>query len=50
MADKVVTRFKTLGADVRLIPVGGGAPVVYAEIGSGDKTLMIYNHYLQVKS
>ncbi len=45
MADKVVARFKKLGADVRLIPVGDGAPVVYAEIGNGNKTLMIYNHY-----
>lgn len=45
MADKVVARFRQLGADVRLIPVGDGAPVVYAEIGDGKRTLMMYNHY-----
>ncbi|MBI4790481.1 MAG: M20/M25/M40 family metallo-hydrolase [Chloroflexi bacterium] len=45
MADMVLTRFKQLGADARLIPVEGGAPVVYAEIGSGKRTLMIYDHY-----
>jgi acetylornithine deacetylase/succinyl-diaminopimelate desuccinylase-like protein len=45
MADKVIARLRKLGAEVRLIPVGDGAPVVYAEIGSGSKTLMIYDHY-----
>ncbi|MBI5033055.1 MAG: M20/M25/M40 family metallo-hydrolase [Chloroflexi bacterium] len=45
MADKVIARLNKLGAEVRLIPVGDGAPVVYAEIGSGDCTLMIYDHY-----
>lgn len=45
MADKVVARLKQLGAAVELIPVGDGAPVVFAEIGSGARTLMIYNHY-----
>lgn len=45
MADKVVARFKQLGAEVRLIPVGDGAPVVYGEIGRGKRTLLIYDHY-----
>ena len=45
MADKVLARLKTLGADARLISVEGGAPVVYGEIGSGPRTLMIYDHY-----
>lgn len=45
MAQKVLDRFKRLGAETRLIPVGDGAPVVVAEIGSGERTLMIYNHY-----
>lgn len=45
MADKVIARLQKLGAEARLIPVGDGAPVVYAEIGSGSRTLMIYDHY-----
>jgi acetylornithine deacetylase/succinyl-diaminopimelate desuccinylase-like protein len=45
MAAKVLARLKALGADARLIPVEGGAPVVYGEIGSGPRTLMIYDHY-----
>jgi len=45
MADKVLARLKKLGADARLIEVEGGAPVVYGEIGSGPRTLMIYAHY-----
>lgn len=45
MADLVLARLKKLGADARLIPVEGGAPVVYGEIGSGPRTLMIYDHY-----
>lgn len=45
MASKVVVRLKELGADARLIQVKDSAPVVYAEIGSGSKTLMIYDHY-----
>ncbi len=45
MADKVMARLRQLGADVRLIPVGDGAPVIVAEIGSGARTLMIYDHY-----
>jgi len=45
MADKVLARLDKLGADARLVEVGEGAPVVYAEIGSGPRTLMIYDHY-----
>jgi acetylornithine deacetylase/succinyl-diaminopimelate desuccinylase-like protein len=45
MAAKVLARLQSLGADARLIPVGDGAPVVYGEIGSGPRTLMIYDHY-----
>jgi acetylornithine deacetylase/succinyl-diaminopimelate desuccinylase-like protein len=45
MGDKVLARLRKLGADARLIPIEGGAPVVYGEIGSGPRTLMIYNHY-----
>src|SRR5512142_358455 len=45
MAQKVVARLQKLGANVRMIPVKGAPPVIYAEIGSGKRTLMIYDHY-----
>ncbi|GIL15924.1 MAG: peptidase M20 [Chloroflexota bacterium] len=45
MADKVLARLQKLGAQARLIPVADGFPVVYGEIGSGAKTLLIYDHY-----
>jgi acetylornithine deacetylase/succinyl-diaminopimelate desuccinylase-like protein len=46
MADLLTERFRQLGADVRQYPLpDNGSPVVYAEIGSGPRTLMIYNHY-----
>jgi acetylornithine deacetylase/succinyl-diaminopimelate desuccinylase-like protein len=44
MADLVQRRLEQLGAVVRQIPTGG-SPVVYAELGSGPRTLLIYNHY-----
>lgn len=45
MAELVRSRLKTLGAEARLIPVTGGNPVVYGEIGAGERTLLIYDHY-----
>jgi len=30
---------------VHLIPVDDGPPVVFAEVGEGERTLLIYNHY-----
>lgn len=33
------------GVEPRLIDVPGGAPVVYGEVGSGPRTLMVYDHY-----
>lgn len=45
MAQKVLARLQKLGAQVRLIPVDGAPPVIYGEIGSGKRTLMIYDHY-----
>ncbi len=40
--DKVIA----LGAEVKLLEVTPGGPeVVYASLGRGDKTLLIYNHY-----
>lgn len=44
-AEIVLARLRRLGAHARLIPIEGGAPVIYGEIGSGTRTLMIYNHY-----
>jgi acetylornithine deacetylase/succinyl-diaminopimelate desuccinylase-like protein len=35
---------RSIGAEVRLLE-SGGAPVVYGEIGSGPRTLLIYDHY-----
>lgn len=35
-----------LGAHIDVAPVGDGAPpVVLAELGRGDRTLLLYNHY-----
>ncbi len=46
MAALVARRLATLGADVKLVPTEGDAPpVVWAELGEGDRTLLIYNHY-----
>ncbi|MFQ5594286.1 MAG: M20/M25/M40 family metallo-hydrolase [Anaerolineae bacterium] len=45
MAEIVVGRLRKLGADPQLIGTEGAPPVVYAELGSGPKTLLIYNHY-----
>lgn len=45
MAEKVRARLEKIGAQTQVIPVEGGFPVVYGEIGSGEKTLLIYDHY-----
>ncbi len=45
MADTVAERLRQLGADTRLIATEGAPPVVFAELGDGPKTLVIYNHY-----
>src|SRR5437868_89965 len=45
MARKVMARLEKLGVQTKLIPIEGGFPVVYGEIGKGAKTLMIYDHY-----
>ncbi len=44
MAALVQQRLERIGATVQQIPTGG-SPIVYAEIGSGPRTLLIYNHY-----
>jgi acetylornithine deacetylase/succinyl-diaminopimelate desuccinylase-like protein len=45
MAAMVRQRLESVGADVQLLSVDGGPPVVYGEIGQGERTLLIYNHY-----
>jgi acetylornithine deacetylase/succinyl-diaminopimelate desuccinylase-like protein len=46
MAALVARRLASIGADVKIVPTENGAPpVVWAEIGEGDKELLIYNHY-----
>ena len=45
MAELVRGRLERLGAEVRFIPVDDGPTVVFAELGQGERTLLIYNHY-----
>lgn len=45
MAGKVLERLQKLGTQTKLIPVEGGFPVVYGELGEGNRTLLIYDHY-----
>jgi acetylornithine deacetylase/succinyl-diaminopimelate desuccinylase-like protein len=44
-AEMVLEMLQRIGADARLVPVAGAPPVVYGEIGQGEKTLLIYDHY-----
>ena len=44
-ATLVEERLKRLGATVRRFVIGGGAPILYAELGQGQRTMLIYNHY-----
>ncbi len=46
MAALVARRLSQLGFDTKVVPTeGNGSPVVWAELGDGDKELLIYNHY-----
>ncbi|MEA3346010.1 MAG: M20/M25/M40 family metallo-hydrolase [Chloroflexota bacterium] len=45
MAALVREQMERLGAEVQLLSVDDGPPVVYAEVGEGERTLLIYNHY-----
>lgn len=45
MVQKVLGHLQKIGANARLIEVKGGAPVVHGEIGTGKRTMMIYDHY-----
>jgi len=44
-AQLVLGMLKEIGADARLIEISGGPPVVYGELGDGQRTLIIYDHY-----
>ncbi len=44
-AEMVLEMLQGVGADARLIQVANAPPVVYGEMGRGDKTLIIYDHY-----
>jgi len=46
MAALVARRLTALGAEVKVVPTEGNAPpVVWAELGQGERELLIYNHY-----
>ncbi len=45
MAILVTERLHRLGASTRLFTVEGSYPYIVAEIGSGPRTLLLYNHY-----
>jgi acetylornithine deacetylase/succinyl-diaminopimelate desuccinylase-like protein len=44
-AEMVLEMLQDIGADARLVQVADAPPVVYGETGTGDKTLIIYDHY-----
>ncbi len=41
----VEQRLRRLGAETRILQADGGNPLVYATIGRGSRTLLIYDHY-----
>jgi acetylornithine deacetylase/succinyl-diaminopimelate desuccinylase-like protein len=41
----IEARLEGLGAEVRRYVIGGGAPILVADLGQGDRTMLIYNHY-----
>jgi acetylornithine deacetylase/succinyl-diaminopimelate desuccinylase-like protein len=43
--DLVRGALEPLGARVKLAPIDDAPPVVLAELGSGERTLLFYNHY-----
>jgi acetylornithine deacetylase/succinyl-diaminopimelate desuccinylase-like protein len=44
-ATLVENRLMGLGAQVRRITAGDGPPILWAELGQGPQTLLVYNHY-----
>jgi acetylornithine deacetylase/succinyl-diaminopimelate desuccinylase-like protein len=45
MADWLEARFDELGAPVERLNVGSGPDVLLAELGSGKRTVLVYDHY-----
>ena len=45
MAALVERRLEAVGADVQRIVIGDGPPIISAELGGGDRTMLVYNHY-----
>ncbi|MEO8286233.1 MAG: M20/M25/M40 family metallo-hydrolase [Chloroflexota bacterium] len=41
----VRTALEPLGASIEAVSVGDAPPVVLAELGTGERTLLMYNHY-----
>src|SRR5687768_8905149 len=41
----VLGLLEPLGARTEVVPIEGAPPVVLAELGTGDRTLLLYNHY-----
>ena len=44
-AEYVKRMLEGIGAKTEIVPIEGGNPVVYGEIGDGNRTLSFYNHY-----
>ncbi|MGA7668863.1 MAG: M20/M25/M40 family metallo-hydrolase [Nitrolancea sp.] len=44
-AEYVKRMLEAIGARADIVPIEGGNPVVYGEIGEGNRTLSFYNHY-----
>jgi acetylornithine deacetylase/succinyl-diaminopimelate desuccinylase-like protein len=45
MATLVEHRLRKLGAKVQRFVIDGGPPLLYADLGQGESTLLMYNHY-----
>jgi acetylornithine deacetylase/succinyl-diaminopimelate desuccinylase-like protein len=44
-AGLIEQRLKALGAQVQRFVIEGSPPLLYAELGQGEKTMLVYNHY-----
>src|SRR3954451_17894816 len=44
-AEMVKGMLEQIGAKAEIVPIEGGNPVVYGEVGNGKRTLSFYNHY-----